>query len=140
MPSQRSSKVVLTQGSPRSSTGSFSSSSSNRSSEYTNYGYTSYETSAATNMGRSGYADEGVREKVHRVPNAYRMTRIPNVSPPYTNSSPTTAGKETVTTTSRGKVDITNHDMRHNEKWEPRASDARSSDYHQSSSSRRNKK
>jgi hypothetical protein len=162
MTSKRSSsKIVLTQGSPRTSSDSLSSrSSSSRSSTSSNYNssnyaygtyetsatsnyaYGAYETSATSNMGGPGYSEKAssrLRESYLRVPDAYRTAHIPDTFSPHANSMPATASKDGISKISRGSVDVINHEKRHEDRREPRSSDAKSSEYHKSSSSRKHK-
>jgi hypothetical protein len=149
MTSRRSSsKIVLTQGSPRTSSDSLSSrsssSKSSTSSNYnsSNYAYSTYETSATSNMGGPGYSEKAssrLRESYLRVPDAYRTAHIPDTFSPHANSMPATASKDGISKISRGSVDVINHEKRHEDRREPRSSDAKSSEYHKSSSSRKHK-
>src|SRR5277367_545268 len=100
MSSRRSSsKVVLTQGSPGTSSDSLSSrSSSSKSSTYSNYGYSNYgystyDSSATSDMGRSAYSEKASsrpRESFLRVPDASRMAHTPDSISPHANSMPAT--------------------------------------------------
>jgi len=145
MSSKRSSsKVFVIQGSPRTSSSSLSSrtssSKSSASSTYTssNYGY--YESSTASDMGRSSNEDSRPRKSFLRVPDPARKAHSTDICLPHANITPVTALKDGITTTTRGKVEVTQHEKRHEERYEPRSSDAKSSDYHKPSSSRQHKK
>lgn len=150
MTSRRSSsKVVLNQESPRTSSGSLSSrSSSSRSSTssnygYSNYAYSNYETSATSSMGRednSQKASSRPRENFLRVPDASCMARTPYIFSPYANSIPAAASKDGIRTVSRGHVDVINHEKGREDKSEPRSSEAKNADYHKTSTSRKHKK
>jgi hypothetical protein len=139
-----SSKVVLTQGSARSSSDSLSSrSSSSKSSTYSNYGYSTYGSSATSDMGRSSYSEKASsrpRESYLRVPDARRMAHTPDTFSPHANSIPATASKDGITKISRGTVEVINQEKRREDRHEPRSSDAKSSDYNKSSSTRKPKK
>jgi hypothetical protein len=143
MTSRRSSsKIVLTQGSPRTSSDSLSSRSSSSNYNSSNYAYSTYETSATSNMGGPGYSEKAssrLRESYLRVPDAYRTAHTPNIFSPHANSIPATASKDGISKISRGSVDVINHEKRHDDQREPRSSDAKSSEYHKSSSSRKHK-
>lgn len=148
MSSKRSSKVFVTQGSPRASSSSSlssrsSSSRSSASSSYTssNYGY-NYESTATSNMGRSDYENSSSRprESFLRVTDPSRKAHTPDICSPRAHLMPVTAYKDGITKTSRGKVDVTQHEKRHEDPNEPRSSQAESSDYRKSSSSRKSKK
>lgn len=148
MSSKRSSaKVFVTRGSPRTSSSSLSSqSSSSHSSTSSEYTYTSYdynyESSATNNMGRSDYeaSSSRPRQSFLRVPDPARKTYSPDICPPHANLLPVIAHKDGITKTSRGNVDVINQEKRHEELYEPRASDAKSADYRESSSNRKYKK
>jgi hypothetical protein len=143
MSSRRSSSnLPITYSSPRTSSSSVSSqSSSGRSSAYNNY---YYYTSTGGAMGRAEYSGSASRrpvEETRRVadPNSKNYVPIRAQEPLLTLSS-SAARADTITVIRRGSVSVVNHDKRRADEYEPRASEARSSDHHKSNSKRYPKK
>jgi hypothetical protein len=126
-PRRSSSNLSITYSSPRTSHSSLSSqSSSGRPSAYSYY-----RKSITGTMGSERRTEKNLRVVDPRSKNCL-LIRAQDL--PLTLLSAPRA--DTITYITCGRVSVINHEKRREDKYEPRSSDARSSDYYNSSSNR----
>jgi hypothetical protein len=131
-----SSNISITYSSPRTSSSSLSSqSSSGRTSTYNNY-----RTSVTSTMGKSASESERRTERNLRVVDPRSKNCLPITAQGFSADLFSAPRADTITYRSCGPVSVINHEKRREDKSEPRSSDARSSDYYNSSSNRHPRK